>query len=67
MINEISTDNRWLIKAKIQLAGEFSDPFFSYMLDFDKSTFVQKRRAKRLGSKCPNCVRLAYTNHAVKI
>ena len=28
------------------------------MLGFGKSTFAKKRRAKQLGSKCPNCVRL---------
>ncbi|XP_052290035.1 uncharacterized protein LOC127899928 [Citrus sinensis] len=39
--------------------GEFSDRFISYMPGFGKSTFVKKRRAKRLGSECSHCVRLA--------
>ena len=43
MINRIPTDIRWLIKAKVQLAGEFSDPFTSYMFGFGKSTFAKKR------------------------
>ncbi|KAK9175016.1 hypothetical protein WN944_027020 [Citrus x changshan-huyou] len=59
MINGIPADIRWLIKAKVRLAGEFSDPFISYMPGFGKSTFAKKRRAKRLGSECSNCVRLA--------
>ena len=29
------------------------------MLGFGKNTFANKIRAKQLGSKCPNCVRLA--------
>ena len=59
MINGISTDFCWLIETKVQLASEFSNPFVSYMSGFSKSTFTKKRRVKRLGSKCPNCVRLA--------
>ena len=59
MINGIPADIRWLIEAKVRLAGEFSDPFVSYMPGFGKSTFAKKRRAKRLGSECSHCVRLA--------
>ncbi|XP_024042762.1 uncharacterized protein LOC112099576 [Citrus clementina] len=58
MINGIPSDIRWLIEAKVRLAGEFSGQFVSYMPGFGKSTFAKKRRAKRLGSKCHNCVRL---------
>ncbi|KAH9657811.1 hypothetical protein KPL70_023229 [Citrus sinensis] len=58
MINGIPSDIRWLIEAKVRLAGEFSDPFVSYMPGFGKNTFAKKRRAKRLGSKCHTCVRL---------
>ena len=57
MINGIPADIRWLIEAKVRLAGEFSDPFISYMPGFGKSIFVKKRRAKRLGSECSHCVR----------
>ena len=59
MINGIPSDIRWLIEAKVRLAGEFSGQFVSYMPGFGKSTFAKKRRAKRLGSKCHNCVRLS--------
>ena len=38
MINGIHSDIRWLIEAKVRLAGEFSDPFVSYMPGFGKST-----------------------------
>ena len=57
MINGIPSDIHWSIEAKDRLAGEFSNPFVSYMLGFGKSTFAKKRRVKRLGSKCHNCVR----------
>ena len=50
MINGIPADIRWLIEAKVRLAGEFSDPFISYTPGFGKSTFAKKRRAKRVGS-----------------
>ena len=59
MINGIPANIRWLIEAKVRLAGEFSNPFVSYMSGFGKSTFAKKRSAKRLGSKCPHCVKLA--------
>ena len=59
MINGIPADIRWLIEAKVRLAGEFSDPFVSYMPGFGKSIFAKKRRAKRLGSECSHYVRLA--------
>ena len=66
MINGIHADIRWLIEAKVRLAGEFSDPFISYMPSFGKSTFAKKRRAKRLGSECSHCVRLACKNPPCK-
>ena len=42
MINGIPADIRWLIKDKVQLAGEFSDPLISYMPGFGKSIFAKK-------------------------
>ncbi|KAK9218092.1 hypothetical protein WN943_006726 [Citrus x changshan-huyou] len=66
MINGIPADIRWLIEAKVRLAGEFPDPFSSYMPGFGKSTFAKKRRAKRLGSECSHCVRLACKNPRCK-
>ena len=58
MINGVPSNIRWLIEATVRLAGEFSDPFVSFMPGFGKRTFAKKMRAKRLGSKCHNCVRL---------
>ena len=43
--NCISSDIVWLIEAKVQLAGKFSNPFVSYMSGFGKSTFIKRRRA----------------------
>ena len=59
MINGIPLYICWLIEAKVWLAGEFPDPFISYMSGFSKSIFTKKRRAKRLGLECHNCVRLS--------
>jgi hypothetical protein len=39
-------DIRWLIEAKVQLSGESSNSFISYMPDIGKSTFANKRHAK---------------------
>ena len=66
MINGIPADIRWLIEVKVQLAGELSDPFISYMPGFSKSTFAKKRRVKQLGSECSHCVRLACKNSRCK-
>ena len=54
------------MEATVRLAGEFSDPFVSYMPGFGKSTFAKKRRAKRLGSKCHSCVRLGCNREVCK-
>ena len=58
MTKGIPFDNRWLIEAKVRLAGEFFYPFVSYMPSFGKSTFAKKMKVKQLGSKCHNSVRL---------
>ena len=50
MINGIPSDIRWLIEVKVRLAGEFPNPFISYMPGFDKNTFAEKQRARRLAS-----------------
>ena len=67
MINEIPADIHWLIKVNVQLTSEFCDPFVSYMSGFSKNTTVRKRRVKRLGCKCHNCIRLAYNKPCCKI
>ena len=59
MINGIPSDIHWLIEAKVRLAGEFPNPFISYMPGFGKSAFAKKQRARRLDSECHNCVRLS--------
>ena len=43
MIIDIPSDSRWLIEANVWLAGEFSDPFVSFMPGFGKSTFAKKK------------------------
>jgi hypothetical protein len=48
MNHGIPEDVRWLIEAKVQLSGESSNSFISYMFGICKSTFAKKRRAKRL-------------------
>jgi hypothetical protein len=48
MNHGIPEDICWLIKAKVQLSGESSNSFISYMPKTGKITFAKKRRAKRL-------------------
>ena len=45
MIKGIPADICWLIEAKVRLAGEFSNPFVSYMPGFGKSTFAKKKKS----------------------
>jgi len=52
----IPEDIRWLIEAKVQLSGESSNSFISYMHGTSKSTFAKKLRAKRL-KVCHRCAR----------
>ena len=52
----IPEDIRWLIEAKVRLSGESSNSFISYMPGTGKSTFIKKRRAKRL-KVCHRCAR----------
>ena len=52
----IPMELRWLIEAKVRLAGEFSDSFIAYMPGLGKSKFAKKRRAKRLHA-CYKCAR----------
>jgi len=56
MNHGIPKDIRWLIEAKVQLSGESSNSFISYMPGTCKSTFAKKRRAKRL-KVCHRCAR----------
>jgi len=46
MNHGITEDIRWLIEAKVQLSGESSNSFISYMPRPGKSTFAKKHRAK---------------------
>jgi len=46
MNHGIPEDIRWLIEAKVQLSGESSNSFISYMPGTGKSTFAKKHRAK---------------------
>jgi len=54
MNHGIPEDIRWLIEAKVQLLGESSNSFFSYMSGTSKSTFAKKRCAKQL-KVCHRC------------
>ena len=48
MHHGIPEDIRWLIEAKVRLSCESSNTFISYMPGIIKSTFANKRHAKRL-------------------
>ena len=45
MKNNISTDIRWLIKAKVRLADELPLKFITYMPGCGKENYARKRRA----------------------
>lgn len=47
---------RWIIEAKVRLAGEFQDSFFKRMPGMGKSSYSKKRRAKRM-KVCHKCAR----------
>ena len=57
MIKGIPTDIRWIIKARVRLAGESSDFFISHLSGLGRSTYAKKRRAKRIGV-CYKCARM---------
>ena len=57
MSKGIPNDLRWIIEARVRLAGESSDNFFSYMPGFGKSIYSRKRRAKIMGV-CYKCARM---------
>jgi len=49
-------DVRWIIEAKVRLAGEFQDFLVKHMPGMGKSSYSKKRRAKRMGV-CHKCAR----------
>ncbi len=52
----IPKDVRWLIEAKVRLAGKILDAFMSHMPGLGKSSYAKKRRAKKL-RVCHKCGR----------
>ncbi len=52
----IPEDVRWLIEAKVRLAGEIPEAFVSHMPGIGRSSYAKKRRAKRL-RVCHKCGR----------
>ena len=49
-------DIRWLIEAKVRLAGEFQDSYNRFMPGMGRSSYSKKRIAKRMGV-CHKCAR----------
>ena len=49
MIKDIPTDIRWIIEARVRLAGESSDSFISYMSGLRKNIYAKKKRVKKMG------------------
>ena len=52
----IPEDVRWIIEAKVRLAGEFVKPFVKQMPGTGRSTFAKKRRADNM-KVCYRCAR----------
>ncbi len=55
MQNGVPEDLRWVIEAKVRLAGEYEDSY-KHMSGLGKSTYAKKRRAKRM-HVCHRCAR----------
>lgn len=49
-------DIRWIIEAKVRLAGEFNKSFVKRLPGMGRSSYSKKRRAKRMGV-CHKCAR----------
>ena len=47
---------RWLIEAKVRIAGEFQDSYNRFMPRMGRNSYSKKRRAKRIGV-CHKCTR----------
>ena len=58
MRNNIPADIRWLIEAKVRLAGELPPKFIAYMPSCGKENYARKRRAHRISVTCHKCVRM---------
>ena len=56
---DLPEDIRWLIEAKVRLAGEFQDSYNRFMPRMGRSSYSKKRRAKRMGV-CHKCARWTY-------
>ena len=55
-------DIRWIIEAKVRLAGEFSESIVKHMPRMGRSSYAKKRRAKRMGV-CHKCARWTCDTH----
>ena len=58
MRNNIPADIRWLIEAKVRLAGELPPKFIAYMPGCGKGNYARKRRAQRISVACHKCARM---------
>ncbi|KAH9698193.1 hypothetical protein KPL71_023923 [Citrus sinensis] len=59
MRNNIPADIRWLIEAKVRLAGELPPKFIAYMPGCGKENYTRKRRARRISVACHKCARMS--------
>ena len=58
MRNNILTDIRWLIEAKVQLTDELPPKFIAYMHGYGKGNYSRKRRARKLHVACHKCEKM---------
>ena len=59
MRNNIPADIRWLIEAKVRLAGELPLKFIAFMPGCGKGNYARKRRARRISVACHKCARIS--------
>ena len=50
---------RWLIEAKVRLAGELSPKFIAFMPGCGKGNYARKQRARRISVACHKCARMS--------
>ena len=53
---KLPEDIRWIIEAKVRLAGEINDSFVKHLPGTGRSSYSKKRRAKRM-RVCHKCAR----------
>ena len=63
----LNTDIRWLIEAKVRLAGELPLKFITYMPGCGKENYARKRRARRISVAYHKCARMTCNKNSYSL